>query len=773
MSLAVEDAVPNQALPPESGSDAHLPADRPATSRVSPRDVWWLVATAVACLIVAAIALELWRADLSVPFAYAGDELFSSMVIKDLLEHGWWLSNPSLGAPFVQQMADFPQGEASHFLLIKVIGALVRDPAVTLNLFYLLSFPLTGIAGALFFRALGASRAVSFGVGLLFAFLPYHVIRGTPHLSLVAYYALPAAAFLATSTWQGRAFFGLPWSRPDMSPRRLGAGVLLPVGLCILIGASPFYFSWFSIILLAIATLGAFLQGRSRASVVSGVLIVGLVGATILAILVPTVLLQVSEGRNTDAAVRFPYESQRYSLQLADLILPIEQHRLRPLRELAAARGAAARLGRLPDERAAGLGLASVIGLVVMIVAVLRPTGTSALRSRAPVVALAALTGAAFLVGTTGGLSALIALLATPQFRASSRIELFIGLFALGALALFIDGIHHRFRARFTAMPARLAGAAVLGALLVAALLDQTSPAFVPPYSRATTEFRADRAYFRTIESRLPPGSSVLQLPLIPFPEWATRPGGYPQLKPYLHTQQLRWSFGLVKGREAGWQSYLTPRAAHPSLRLALLAGYSAVLVLRPAYADGGREVEQSLRAETGQEPLVSQDGTWAFYEIGSSATRILQGIDPSTVESARGMVLEPVRLMWPQGASPMYGDELHRKRDLAPVAKLSIRSASAGPRNVHLQLRLESLESGPVPVTIAWPGEVPQAITVPSGGELIDRSITVPAGGLTIELVSPASGAVVTNFGRKTLRVIDPWVIDEELLRIIELPAS
>jgi phosphoglycerol transferase len=191
--------VPDQPIPPESGSNARLEADHPPTPRVEWRDVWWLVAAGLSSLIVAVVALELWRADLTVPFAYTGDELFSSMITKGLIENGWWLTNFSLGAPFVQQMADFPQGEAAHFLLLKVIGGLVRDHAVTLNVFYLLSFPLTGIAGAIFFRALGVSRAVSFGAGLLFAFLPYHLIRGTPHLSLVAYYALPAAAFLATA----------------------------------------------------------------------------------------------------------------------------------------------------------------------------------------------------------------------------------------------------------------------------------------------------------------------------------------------------------------------------------------------------------------------------------------------------------------------------------------------------------------------------------------------------------------------------------------------
>jgi hypothetical protein len=87
--------------------------------------------------------------------------------------------------------------------------------------------------------------------------------------------------------------------------------------------------------------------------------------------------------------------------------------------------------------------------------------------------------------------------------------------------------------------------------------------------------------------------------------------------------------------------------------------------------------------------------------------------------------------------------------------------------------MRLEPRGSGSAHVSVAWPGELRQSLTVFPGGLLIDRSITVPSGGLTIELDSPASDSVATNYGRKTLRVVDPWVIDEELLEIVRLSPS
>jgi hypothetical protein len=63
----------------------------------------------VAAIVSAALVLELWRSDLRVPFAYSSDALFVEAVTKNL-EHGWYYANPSLAAPFGQELYDFPIG---------------------------------------------------------------------------------------------------------------------------------------------------------------------------------------------------------------------------------------------------------------------------------------------------------------------------------------------------------------------------------------------------------------------------------------------------------------------------------------------------------------------------------------------------------------------------------------------------------------------------------------------------------------------------------------
>src|SRR5689334_7791005 len=62
-----------------------------------------VLAAAVLALAGASVVLELWHADMHVPFAYDRDALQNLLIIKGTLAHGWPLTNAQLGAPFGAQ----------------------------------------------------------------------------------------------------------------------------------------------------------------------------------------------------------------------------------------------------------------------------------------------------------------------------------------------------------------------------------------------------------------------------------------------------------------------------------------------------------------------------------------------------------------------------------------------------------------------------------------------------------------------------------------------
>ncbi len=59
------------------------------------------VLAVVLALTGAVIVRQLWRADLTVPLRYGAvdDTKFYLMLVKGIIDHGWYLTNSSHGAP--------------------------------------------------------------------------------------------------------------------------------------------------------------------------------------------------------------------------------------------------------------------------------------------------------------------------------------------------------------------------------------------------------------------------------------------------------------------------------------------------------------------------------------------------------------------------------------------------------------------------------------------------------------------------------------------------
>ena len=76
-------------------------------------------AAAALSLLILVWVMRLWKADLAVPFVYRGDTLLYEAWVKAVIENGWYLHNPCLGAPFAQDMSDFPMVQQSALLRIE------------------------------------------------------------------------------------------------------------------------------------------------------------------------------------------------------------------------------------------------------------------------------------------------------------------------------------------------------------------------------------------------------------------------------------------------------------------------------------------------------------------------------------------------------------------------------------------------------------------------------------------------------------------------------
>jgi hypothetical protein len=561
-------------------------------------DLVFGAAAMVLALAGAAVVLEIWHADLHVPFAYTGDATLNLTFIKGALDHVWYFENPDLGAPNGQELYDYPvfAGETLNILLLRLLGLGTGDPAVVINLFFLLTFPLVALTAFIVLRRLPVSRGIALVIALLYTFLPYHFQRGEVHLFLASYYAVPLGAYLAIAVFRGDRLFG-------------GWRSILPTAvMCAVVATASGsgYYAVFTVLLVAVAAVLRFVVRREREALVAGGAVVAAIAAVFLVEVAPTIVYRAVNGANDEVAKRYWFESENYSLRLTNLLLPVDGHRIGAL-----ARMKAEYAEQIPqtEARSATLGLVASLGFVWLVAVALIACAGAARRYELGLhPGLAVLTVLSVLIATTGGLSTFIAVI-WPQIRSWNRLSVFIAFFSLAAVALLLGLLERRVRAPVMA--------AVLAGVLFVGVLDQTTRADVPSYDAVKTAWSQDADFFSALDDQLPNDAMVAQVPYEPFPEPPPAVnGGYDPAKPYLHSEGVRWSYGAMRGRPDDWLAAIADKPAAEVVAAARQRAFAAILLDRLAYGPAAAAKEAEFRAAAGGTPTTSPDGRYVFFRL-------------------------------------------------------------------------------------------------------------------------------------------------------------
>ena len=621
---------------------------------------WGACSAALLAIAGAVLTLRLWRADLSVPFRYSvtDDTKFYLALIKGILDHGWYLHNPSLGAPFGQQLYDFPQGADNlNLLTIKGLGVIWPHAAVVINLFFLLTFPLTALAAYIVLRRLEVSVPSAVLCAVAFAMLPYHFFRSDSHLLLSAYYSIPLGAYLFMRVVGGEPLFGRAtareWRWTAWASRRTGSTVLI----CVVIGSAGLYYAVFAFVLVLAGALLALVSRRGLAAVAAGLLACALIAAVLAANLAPTIVYQLEHGGNAEVT-RSAGEGDGLDLSISYLILPALRDRIAPLRQLTGRYATSTPPHAYCEQCYESVGTVGSIGLVwLAVVALAACVGAPfALRRRGRYGAAAAGVVVCVLIGATGGISSLLRVFVTADIRAWNRISLLIAFFSLIAVGLLLDEARSWLRGR------RRGGALfalLIGALLTIAVYEQTSSYYAPDYTQDAREFSSDGQFVAAIERRLPAGAEIFQLPYVPFPEGYQpfmSPGQtipysntvnfeYEQARAYLQSDRLRFSYGATKGRPTDWEAQLAAKPLALAVAGAAAAGFQGVVVDPRGYPGPLAAImKATLRRMLRVHPMPSPDHDLLFYDLRPYRRRMRALHTAAEVAALRSAVLYPVR---------------------------------------------------------------------------------------------------------------------------------
>lgn len=629
--------------------------DAPATA-TAPRRGWRLTHRGVLAALVVLLALAqvvllgLRDERLSVPFALGGDAHAGAMLLKNVVQDGWVDDNPRVGAPLGQHILDQPQPDVLHlFLGGTVLGNLSGGWASGMNLYYLLIPILAALAMAWLLRRLGVSPPVTLVASALFGMAPYHFARNEYHLFLSATFPIPLACFLVLGALGVLPLFE---RRPDgAGPGAwVTRGSLATVLAVIVVGASGAYYAVFALLLLGSAILIRLAATRSIRTVFPAVVVAGAVAGVQVLCLAPAFLWRMDHGANPGAIERPASDTELYALKPAQLVLPSQYHRVDTLKALTRRY---LQDFPLPSEGGQALGFVGAAGFLGSLAACVAALAGGA-RSDPRVLRLGGLNLILVLFGTVGGASTIVALLVTRQFRAGNRVSIFILGFSLIAVAFWLDALRRRWDRGSTGRRAMAVG---LAALLVLGLLDQTSPDLAPASSRFAG-WDSDASLVHEIERRLGPGAMVYQLPFVRFPEYPApvRMHDYDHLRGYLHSHQLRWSYGGMKHRAEGeWPRRLIGLSPTESLRAISVLGFRGVYIDRFGYVDNGALVEKDWGAVLGAPPVVSPDGRLSFFDITAFAERVVAELPDDREAAIRKQLLAVPEAEFHEG---FYGDE-------------------------------------------------------------------------------------------------------------------
>ena len=600
------------------------------------------------CLGLESLLLGLGWTDLGIPYLYHYDFLYNSALVKGIVDHGWYLNNPSLGAPGGLAMHDYPEVANINYLLIKLIALFTSDWAKVINLFYVLTFPLAAVAALYVFRRFSVPSPIAITGSLLFAFAPYHYLR-MHHLVYTNYCFVPLVTLVLLWIMSGKRLIVFRdadsgrWKFNVRSGPALGCVVI-----AVLVSGSVIYYSFFTCFFLLVAGAVGYWNRREAGALFTSWILIGVICAGVALQMIPTWIYKMNHGENPLVVLRPAKETEEYGLKIAQLLLPVKNHRVAWMEQQRYDRTAPLN----NENRYTSLGLAGSIGFLALLVALFRKrddADTNDLKFN-----LAGLNISAVLLGTVGGFSALFAYWVNPQIRAYNRIGIFIEFFAIFAFVLLLAYVYEKF---LKERSSQLVGYTMCGAVLILGLLDQTPTTFKTPYPAVKAKFEEDAAFFNQVEQSLEEGAMVFQLPFVGFPidKGPSRMVPYDHVRGYLHTRNVKWSYGAITGREANlWQQSVSLLPAQEMVATLAAAGFQGIYLDRMGYGDDGREMIYEFSEILGRDPIQSESGRKVFFKLDVYAQKQKNKLSAGAWEARRQDVLEnPLSLSGPNLFEP------------------------------------------------------------------------------------------------------------------------
>lgn len=626
------------------------------------KELSYYIVAIVLCLVWLFWSMQLWKADLNVPFNYGVDSIFFGTLVKGVIDNGWYTYNAFIGIPIPFNLFDFPFNCNLDFAIMKLLSVFNSNWAWVINSYFLLTFPLTIVTTLFTFRILKIDPLPSIAGSLLYTFVPFHLARNISHLNMQTLFLVPLATLMVLWVFEDDFLINQfkKATRHNLAPIFHWKNVLSII-FCIAIASTFFYNPFFSCIFLCFAGIAAAIALKKYTPLLNVLILAGLMSVTVVLSNIPSLLYIFENGRNIEVIIRGAQESEIYGLKIIQLLLPVTGHQFPFFARIANQYASTAPL--VNENRLAALGIIMGIGFLLLVVWVFyrlfsRPAANSSV-IMSKLDQLSGVNLVAVLLATVGGFGTIFSYLVVPWVRGYNRISVFIAFFAIIALLLLVNLVIHKYST------SKLKKGAIFVCLIIVCcfgIYDQTSTHYVPDYTKTNKEFSNDRSFIASVQSKYPDDNMVFQLPCVPFPEFGelNKWRVYDHFRCYLHSNNVRWSYGTMQGRDGDiWQQYVSSKPLKEMLQELSLSGFNGIYLDGYGYADGGKEKVAAISSLLDTEPIVSSNGRMYFFDMTAYNEAVQSQFSTAVIKQHRDQLQNLSSYEWLENALTVAGNSV------------------------------------------------------------------------------------------------------------------
>ncbi|HWB60827.1 MAG TPA: hypothetical protein VG733_15125 [Chthoniobacteraceae bacterium] len=538
---------------------------------------------------------------------------------------------PELGAPYVANWDDYPFTEKAIYWGLGIVARFIGVFAAA-NFACLLEDVLAALSFYAACRLLNGSRVWAFAGGIVFAFARFGFGHMIHHIPTAYVWHVPLCLLI------------FRWIIGEEGIRFGTKRFIFAVVVAAFTGIqNPYNTNMFAQLVLI---GGAIVWWRTRdwnqwRACLPAVSLVATAAAFFIFVNSNTFLYHARNGGNRGAVARSYFWMELYGLKLVDMVMPPPDHRFPPFADwgeshlYSSADPVTPPMALQPGEKptTAYLGVVALAALSWLVAGSIR---RAIHRERVPLEAWLVLW--IYIYAEVGGVNGVIGTLGFQLFRATTRYSLWILCIALmyGVRRLSSIDLKVWYEEKFGASPwATWLPHGIAICLVGIALFDQVPP--IPTseeLDKLASWVASDRNFALSMERSLPPKAMVFQLPVMMFPENPNPISSYDNLRPYLYTHNLRYSFGTDKGRGTEIWQYRISQFSRISLKEFIdrleKYGFGALYVNRVVLDRGGEQFFEQLKSLGYNKIILSEKGDLACVILNPSPTPMLPNDDPT-----------------------------------------------------------------------------------------------------------------------------------------------